>query len=181
MPKRRVNRHSVHQPQNKSYRLIPLTQGQNAIVDVADFDWLSQWDWYAHWTPSTHSFYARRNVKNNDGTQRTERMHRLILGCTTPQEEGDHRNHDTLDNRRENLRKCSKAMNARNGRKRRHNTSGFKGVFWSKKNRNWNAAIHANKKLRHIGCYASAEEAAKAYDRCALKYHGQFAHLNFTH
>ena len=59
MPKLRVKRHAVTQPLDQSYRLIPLTQGQNAIVDVEDFEWLDQWNWCAQWTG--RHFYAVRH------------------------------------------------------------------------------------------------------------------------
>ena len=35
------------------YRLIPLTQGKYALVDAADYDWLSQWRWGANWNGDT--------------------------------------------------------------------------------------------------------------------------------
>jgi hypothetical protein len=55
-PKYRVARHSVEQPEDPSIRLIPLTQGQVAIVDVGDFAALDRWNWSAHWNPCTKSF-----------------------------------------------------------------------------------------------------------------------------
>ena len=170
MPKRRVKRHSVHQPQDPSYRLIPLTRGQNAIVDTVDFEWLSQWNWFAHWERKTKSFYAYTDRARVS-------MHRLILGCTSPQEEGDHKNHDTLDNRRQNLRKCSRAMNAKNN-KRRDNKTGYKGVREYRKGR-WDARIAVGNNNIHLGRFSSASEAAMAYDKAAKLYHGEFASVNF--
>ncbi len=61
MPKRRMKRHAVTQPLDPSYRLIPLTQHQNAIVDTADFDWLSQWNWHANLCDK--GFYVRRTTR----------------------------------------------------------------------------------------------------------------------
>ena len=43
-------------------RLIPLTQGQYAIVWESDYRWLMQWKWFAYWSPKTKTFYAIRNV-----------------------------------------------------------------------------------------------------------------------
>jgi hypothetical protein len=164
-----VKRHAVTQPPDASYRLIPLTRSQNAIVDVADFTWLSQWNWYAFWNPSTKSFYAMRAGGR-------VRMHRMILECS-PKQDGDHINGNTLDNRRENLRKCSRTQNAQNRGKQVNNTSGYKGVHWSVTG--WRSRIWVNGKCVHVGMFATSEQAAHAYDAAAKVYHGRFAKPNF--
>jgi hypothetical protein len=41
---------SVMETPNQEYRLIPLTQGQFAKVDAADFEWLNQWKWCSNWS-----------------------------------------------------------------------------------------------------------------------------------
>lgn len=166
MPKRRVKRHSVVQPLEESYRLIPLTQGQNAIVDVGDFEWLSKFNWYAYWHENTNSFYAAKGDK-------LEAMHRFILGC---KEEVDHADRNTLNNRRNNLRKATKAQNMHNRKKLRTNTSGFIGVYWYQ---GWKSKIANNGKRHYLGIFSSPEEAARAYDEMAKKLHGEFAFLNF--
>ncbi len=168
---RRVKRHAVTQPLDKPYRYIPLTQGKVALVDERDFEWLSQWNWYAHWKKTDKTFYARRSSQAG-----TVQMHRVILNCDSS-EETDHRNHDGLDNRRNNLRKCSSSKNAMNRRIGSRNTSGFKGVYWQK---GWRARIDINGYLKHLGRFPSAKLAAHAYDAAARRYFGQFAWLNFN-
>lgn len=175
--KRPVKRHEVIQPLDQSYRLIPLTQGQNAIVDVEDFDRLSQWNWHARWNKCTKSFYAIRYERTAIGhRRRVASMANEVLGCL---EEVDHRNHNTLDHRRDNLRKCTRIQNMQNQGLSAKNKSGFKGVSWRKELGNWRARIQTNGKEITIGCFPSAEEGARAYDEAARKYHGEFAHLNF--
>ena len=173
MPKLRVKRHAVTQPLDKPYRYIALTQGKIAIVDVEDFDWLSQWNWCAHWKPDTKSFCA---VRRQHGC--LIYMHREIVGCGA-NEVCDHKFHDTLDNRKENLRKCTHKQNQYNMRKPAHNTSGFKGVTLHRDKRRWKAQIGVAGRNFHLGCFDSKEEAARAYDEAARIYHGAFAHLNF--
>lgn len=175
-PKRgpyKVPRHEVVQPLDESIKLIPLTQGQNAIVDAADFEWLSQWNWSAHWCPDTKSFYALRETCG-----KTVSMHATILSRRSG-ELVDHRNRNPLDNRRENLRKCNHAQNARNSGKPITNKSGFKGVCWHTAAKKWSAKILDNGQRRHLGYFLLPEEAARAYDEAAKIYHGEFAHLNF--
>jgi hypothetical protein len=171
MPKRRLKRHSVSQPLDASYRLIPLTQNQNAKVDAADYEWLNQWNWCADWNPCIKGFYALRVEK-----EKTITMHRFILDCKKG-EEADHRNHDTLDNRRENLRRSSSSQNKWNRGPRKDCTSGFRGV-WKARNKFY-AAVYANKKRHYVGLFDDPVEAAKARDKVAKQLHGEFVHLNF--
>jgi hypothetical protein len=172
--KRRVRRHEVVQPLDQSYKIIPLTQGQNALVDSTDYEWLNQWNWAARWDEDTQGFYAYRGQWDN-GTVRCIFMHDAILGCKGV----DHRNHDTLDNRRQNILKATSSQNSCNRRIRSDNTSGFKGVAFNKESRKWKTMITVQKKRIFLGYFASPEQAAKVYDEAAKKYHGEFANLNF--
>jgi len=103
-------------------------------------------------------------------------MHRVILPDA---EEVDHINGNGLDNRRANLRPATGIENRRNRRRSRKNTSGYAGVSWDKVNRKWYAYITADGRMRALGRFDTAEEAALARDRAALELHGEFARLNF--
>ncbi|SRR6266478_1769386 len=172
MRKYRVQRHAIIQPLDKPFRYIPLTQGLNAIVDTKDFDWLNQWNWSAFFLDGNYRVVRRKNGK-------LVYMYREILGCQKKTEEGDHWNHDTLDNRRENLRRATRVENCHNRRKQRNNTSGYIGVYWHQGASKWLAQIVENGKWIYIGIFADLVEAAHAYDQAAKKYHGEFAYLNF--
>jgi hypothetical protein len=164
----------VAEPQDNSIRHIPLTQGQVAIVDTADYEWLSQWKWHACWNASKRSFYAvRRNRKEG-----TVRMHRLILAATS--QDVDHRNGFTLDNRRNNLRECTHQQNCANQSKKRNNKSGYRGVYKHSSVERWVAQIQCGK-MKKIGHFYTPEDAARAYDKAATEYFGEFAKLNFPH
>ena len=112
-------------------RLILLTCGQYTIVWESDYRWLMQWKWCASWSEDTKSFYAERR---GTGGARIK-MHRLILGLRSGDGiRTDHRNHLTLDNRRENLIGATPTESQRNRMKPKNNTSGYKGVSWCRRN-----------------------------------------------
>lgn len=83
-------------------KTITLTQNRFAIVDDEDYEWLSQWNWYAQFGHGI--YYAVRNDYTNGHKQ--IRMHREIMGRTTGKFI-DHRNGNGLDNHKENLRACT--------------------------------------------------------------------------
>lgn len=80
--------------------------------------------------------------------------HRLIMGASETWDVVDHINGDTLDNRRSNLRIVTKAQNGAN-RVKQHacNTSGYRGVSWSKYKRKWEAYVCSNYRMKHLGRY----------------------------
>lgn len=180
MPKRRMKRHAVTQPSDPSYKIIPLTKGQNTLVDTADYDWLNQWYWHAHWNRTTQSFYVARGDYSS-GAEKTIPMASFILNCKKG-EVADHINHNTLDNRRSNLRKASYAQNNSHRRKWSLNTSGYRGVSWrvgrKKDSGKWRAFISYQGKRIWLGEFDSIKEAVRVRDEAAKKLHGEFAVLN---
>jgi len=154
-------------------RRIPLTRGMVAIVDDADFDALSAYNWKAHWNPRNRSFYAARNGRSGDGKRVTIRMSREILkvprGVLV-----DHWNHDTLDNQRHNLRPATTSQNTQNSAIRSDNKSGFRGVYFHRRLGKWHAQIKAHGKRISLGFYATKEQAAEAYEEAAKQYFGEF-------
>ena len=158
------------------FRRIRLTQGKYAIVDPEDYERLNRYKWYA--VKYGRSVYAVRSVTVRK-KKRHEQMHRAVMK-TAKGKFCDHINHNGLDNRKANLRPVSRAENVWNMRKRKCKCSSkYKGVSWFSVKKKWQAGIQANGRKIFIGCFNNEVEAAKAYDRAALKYHGEFAALNF--
>jgi hypothetical protein len=172
-----VKRHKVIQPSDPSYRLIALSQNQNAMVDTDNFAWLSKWHWQAWWCTATKSFYAIRTQKLESGKRVRVAMHREILGSKEG-DKGDHKNHDTLDNRRKNLRSCTHSQNCCNRRLRSDNTSGYRGVSRRRYNGKWKSCITVNGRMTMLGQFIDPKKAAIAYNEAAKRYHGEFASLN---
>lgn len=138
--------------------LIPLSQGQSAIVDDEDA-WLLQWTWYALKQP--HTFYACRDVRE-DGRRRTIWMHRFING-TPAGSVTDHINGNGLDNRRANLRSVTHRQNMINNARHAPRSPRYRGVSWHVSNRCWIAQITVNRRNIYIGRFDTAEDARDAY------------------
>jgi hypothetical protein len=159
-------------------KLIPLTKGMYAIVWQEDYARIAKSRWVADWNPHTRSFYARRCAKGIDGKRGHISMSREIMDIQDGDiRKVDHENHDTLDDRRSNLRIASTLQNASNRKKNQNNKSGYKGVHLNKATGRWQAYIRVETKLIHLGIHSTAEEAYAAYCAAALRLHGEFARL----
>ncbi len=152
---------------------IQLTKDKVALVDDADFEWLSQWAWY----PNTNGYAARNHLREDAReTQSQVFMHREIVG-TPKGMYTDHIDGNKLNNTRGNLRICSKNENGYNRGRLANNQSGYKGVHQQSKNA-WVAQIRVQGKQIYLGSFNEAVKAARAYNKAAIKYHGEFAYLN---
>ncbi|HUV64895.1 MAG TPA: HNH endonuclease [Sedimentisphaerales bacterium] len=141
---------------------IPLTRGMVTIVDDCDYEWLSQWKWYAQ--RGYNTFYAVRHGGVVGGKQIDIRMHRLILGLEHgDSREGDHQNHNGLDNQHSNIRIVTKQENRFN--------QDAKGYWWVAAKHKWVAQIQVNGRSMHIGYYTDPRDARQAYLDAKAKYH----------
>jgi hypothetical protein len=160
----------------KAFRRIHLSEGKYALVDQKDFYLVNELDWIIK--EDFDSIYAVRFFKEAGNRSKLNSMHRFI--CEPPEGKFiDHKNCYGLDNRRENLRPATHSQNTCNRPKRKNTTSRFVGVHFSKKMRKWVAQIKYHGGKKWLGCYDNEIDAARAFDRAAIKYHGEFARLNF--
>jgi hypothetical protein len=159
-------------------REMRLSGGYIAIVDAADFGWLSQWKWSADVRAGGH-IYASRTIVLPDGRRSTVRLHRAITQAPKGMDV-DHIDGNTLNNARANLRVCTRAQNTHNSKARAQNTTGYKGVSRSAHGGSWFSQISVHGRYRHLGHYSSPEAAAVAFDTAAIALQGEFAHLNFA-
>lgn len=145
---------------------------EKVLVDESDYDRVSKKSWRVYKTNGGRY----KNIQHRDNNV-TIYLHRFVLEAS-PNQFIDHKNRDTLDNRRSNLRFCSPFQNQGNRARNFNNSSQFKGVSIYRDGR-WRARINKGYKGLHIGYYKSEKDAALAYDRKARKYFGEFAKTNF--
>lgn len=162
-------------------KLIPLTRGLFAQVDDEDYDFLMQWKWRAQ--QNINVCYATRK-DSGMGYDRNNVpmiwMHRVLLGLEKGNPlMGDHIDHNGLNNQKNNLRIATRSQNTINRKRVKTGSSKYKWVSWCKSKQIWTTEIKAVHMRIYLGQFYSELEAAKAYDEACIKYHGEFAYLNF--
>lgn len=159
-------------------KAIELTKGFLALVDDADFDRVNAFKWTALVTGKyIQRVYAYRREDWNQERRVWRRqvlMHRFITDAPDGSDV-DHVNSETLDNRRSNLRVCTRGQNLAGTR--RTNQNGYRGV--AKDGNVYFAQISINGKRLYRRGFRTPGDAAQAYDEMAREYHGEFARLNF--
>lgn len=159
-----------------SMKKIPLTQSQFALVDDDDCERLSKYKWHSLYNKHTDSFYAVRHVCIKESKKTIcIMMHREIMNIP----KGmicDHKNHDTLDNRKHNLRICTYSQNNWNKTKSKSNPLKYKGIY--RGDNRYRATVSANNIKYYMGTFDTEEEAARAYNEKAKGLHGEYAKLN---
>ena len=161
-----TNEYIIHE----DYMECIIDNGDSFIFDKEDFDIINKYNWCIdkNKTVVSGSYCFNGALK---------KIHTLITECQKPNVV-DHINNNRCDNRKANLRVCTQHQNSMNCATPINNTSGYKGVSWSKRKNKWRAYIKYNYKQIYLGLYNNKTDAAKAYNEAAIKYFGEFAHLN---
>jgi hypothetical protein len=141
---------------------IPLTQGQFALVDDADYPLLADFKWCYRGERDSLG-YAVRHIKI-DGKNRLCYLHRSLME-PKPGQEVIFLNHDCLDCRRANLKVVSKEEARRHHRVRSDSETGIKGVRYNPDKGVWNAYVCRNGITQSLGIFHHEEDAAYAYEQ----------------
>lgn len=160
------------------------------MVDRCDLPLVKSYNWLLNKKHYGY-VYVYRYVRMENGTYRHLRMPHHILGRPEIGKVWDHKNGNTLDNRRSNLRQITQRQNMQNSRVRhikdrpiKPKSSRYKGVSYSlvhKKDhltKPWRSRIRVNGVLIGLGWFDNEKDAAIAYNSAAEKYFGEFASLN---
>ena len=138
-------------------------------IDVEDYPIVMQHTWHCD-----SKGYVATNING-----KIRKLHQLIMN-TPKGMETDHINGDIKNNKKTNLRICTRAQNQHNQKPWVGGSSKYKGVCFYKKYGNWLVQIHINKKRIHIGYYPSEKEAALAYNKFVFELRGEYAYLNIV-
>ena len=165
------------------------------LINEEDWSRVKGYYWGPHSRKKDGTCYIATTIPHPEGGTRScgrlretrLSLHRFLMNCPKGMEV-DHINHNKLDNRKENLRICTRSENGKNLRKRvGHGSSPYKGVMYSKKSKDmknerskpWFAHIISDGVHYHLGMFATKEEAAMVYDEACRKHHGEYGVLNF--
>lgn len=149
-------------------KTIDLNLGLSVMVDDEDYEFLSQFNWFAKKDHNTH--YAQRNQLANDEDDLSVGMHRIIMKAPKHLQV-DHIDRNGLNNQKSNLRLVSNAQNAQNTRAHIDSKSGIRGVSWESSRRKWSVTITVDYKTIRVGRYQNIEEAIAARDAASRLYH----------
>ena len=147
--------------------------GRLTVIDDSDFELASAHRWHVYEKTAPGRRPNGPYAVTTFGQSKIQ-LHTLITGWPFV----DHINHDTLDNRRINLRQSAPGPNAHNTRPQLGSSSRFKGVTWHKQLGKWQAGIAIGGRFCYLGCFLSEEDAALAYNAAALEAHGACTYLN---
>ena len=163
-------------------------RGKKAIVDDEDYEYLKRWRWHVAKRIGSNgvSWYACRqgrnpHILNKRGQPKQVHisMARLIMRAE-PGKQVDHKDGDTLDNRRSNLRRCTQQQNLWNQRWVATSNSPYKGVYkTSGKRKGFRGMITKDGVCVNLGWFKFAGAAARTYDKLAKLLFGEYANLNF--
>ena len=143
---------------------IYTSKGESFIIDKDDYEKVKGYRWYKDcngYIVSRHSALF---------------LHRLITNCESDKVV-DHINHDKQDNRKANLRICTRAENNKNHILSKSNTSGITGVCWSNAKNKYRAYICINGKQKSLGYYSDIGKAVEARKQAEAKYYKEFAQI----
>ena len=174
--------YSVKNKKNNKYDLTNdygigyFDNGEKFYFDLEDYDLISKY----HWTilnVRDEKYAVTKRFYN--GKYNAILMHRLIMGVMDNKDvEVDHIKHNTLDNRKSQLRIGTKWDNNLNHDLLKTNTSGYTGVRWDKKNNKWYATISYNRQPIWLGYYTNIDDAIEARKKAEDKYFKEWSYNN---
>ncbi len=184
MAKKKGNNYIIDTENNIAKIELNRTKAENlwAIIDLEDLQRVLDfpYTWFAKYDPDIDSFYAVASQYHKElGRARPVYLHQFVMDANG--KVVDHENHDTLDDRKSNLRISEEIRNARNRKGRnKNNKSGFRNVCWSKSENKWVVQLQIDGENTRFGrfAYEDLDKAGKLAEELRQKYYGEFAGAN---
>ena len=182
MANKKGNNYIIDEENNIAKIEFRRRNGENlwATIDLEDLEKVINfpYTWFAKYQKLNKGFYVYASEYNSEIKKyKTICLHQFIMdvnGKTV-----DHINGDTFDNRKLNLRIVEDSNNSMNRKsKNSNNTSGYRNVSWSKRDRKWVVQMQINKKHKTLGSFDDVHEAGKFAEEMRKKYYGEFAGRN---
>ena len=138
--------------------------------DLDDYYKIKDYCWY-----ETDKGYIQANIPNGDKVDGRGfiKLHRLVTD--NQWEYVDHINRNKLDNRKVNLRECSRSQNGMNRDLYSNNKSGITGVYYNEDKSRYEVSVKINCQQQYLGCFTDKKEAIKCRLQAEAKYYGEFA------
>lgn len=144
---------------------------RDILVDDENYDLLKTFNWTIRSPkPGNYRIITKLNGKEITIANMVMQTENIMY---------DHIDRNQFNNQKKNLRIVTYKQNAWNSNMLVNNTSGYKGVCWNKRDKVWQAAIKTDGKIKYLGSFKDPIKAAKAYDKAAKEYHGEYGFLNF--
>ena len=151
------------------YGIGYTTKNEPFYFDKEDYEKIKDYCWYK----DTQGYLCCKRDK-------MYLLHRVIMDAQY-KEEVDHINHNTIDNRKENLRICSSSQNHMNRGASSISASGIRGVYWYNNLKKWSAEIVVDGQKIILGQYKNIEDAIKARKEAEIKYFKEYRYIERGH
>jgi hypothetical protein len=162
---------------------MTTVNGVEFEIDEEDVERVSTYRWYESKSDRKKAYiFTAISTRLSVGRwkNRTVYLHRFLIDAPRGLSV-DHKDNDTMNNQKSNLRLATQSQQNQNTKKLNPSTasSRFKGVSFNKKRNVWEVYVHDKRKKIVIGYFQNEEEAARAYDNAARSRYGEFASTNF--
>ena len=157
------------------------------VIDLKHFDRVrdSGYRWLSAWNKVMNKYYVRgskliRKDENGKSIFQYMYLHRFIMEDPLGMD-GDHHDHDTLNNTELNLFTTSTLLNTKNrNAKNINNKSGFRNVFWNTKDARWLVMLQVDKRQKCFGRYKfeDLDKAGLRAEEARQEIYGEFAGRN---
>lgn len=138
----------------------------NEVVALVDYEDLPKLIKYK-WRLSKQGYAINRQIGY---------MHRVVLD-SPKEKEVDHIHHNTLDNRKSQLRLCTRSQNSMNRRHQSNSTTKIKGVYKCSQTGKYACEITVGGRRIWLGRHSSLEKAKQVRNEAEIKYFGEYQNI----